>query len=149
VTLCSARQFYESRSIIIPHASNAGVLCTQLGKDTDDPYPTLQPKDEEGIVLAEFDLDEIAEARHRYVWHGNPQCGHAPSVVRTDQTAHIMSLMTTWWLQLGIVQRPEARPIWANPDERRLNPYQTCLTSAAVTSPGHCTTFNKLMRVVP
>lgn len=37
----------------------------QVGKETTDPYPALQPKDSEGVVLAEFDLDEIAEARHR------------------------------------------------------------------------------------
>ncbi len=49
---------------------NAGLFFAQLGKDTDDPYPTLQPKDEEGIVIAQFNLDEIAEARHRYVLHG-------------------------------------------------------------------------------
>lgn len=52
------------------HAPNAGLTCAQLGKDTDDPYPTLQPKDEEGIVIAEFNLDEIAEARHRCVYIG-------------------------------------------------------------------------------
>lgn len=44
-------------------------FCAQLGKETDDPYPTQQPKDEEGIITAEFNLDEIAEARHRCVCH--------------------------------------------------------------------------------
>ena len=67
-------------------------MCAQLGKDTDDPYPTLQPKDEEGIVIAEFNLDEIAEARHRYVLHGmRIQWKHA-WLMTCYQDAHVASM---------------------------------------------------------
>lgn len=43
-----------------------GDILQQVGKKTDDPYPALQPEDGEGIVVAEFNLDEIAEARHSW-----------------------------------------------------------------------------------
>lgn len=36
-----------------------------MRKKTDESYPALQPQDTESIIVAEFDLDELAEARHR------------------------------------------------------------------------------------
>ncbi len=41
------------------------IVMTQVGKHTNDPHPAMQPEQTVGFVTAEFDMDAIAEFRHR------------------------------------------------------------------------------------
>ncbi len=51
-------------------------LCIsgQVGKQTDDPFPALHPEQTPGFVSAEFDLEAVAEARHRCGCHLRITC---------------------------------------------------------------------------
>lgn len=41
--------------------------------------------------------------------------------ITTCQNAHVVSLLALCCPQLGVVQRPEARPVWATTDKGRLH----------------------------